>query len=58
VLHSDVSGRPLAPVVEQHGPGSGVKYITEDPRSFFLVIESKGAEWTVDVAEGIAATRR
>ena len=58
VLHSDVSGRSLAPVVEQEGPGSGVKYINEDPRSFFLVIEAKALEWRVDVAEGIAATRR
>jgi hypothetical protein len=58
VLHSDVSGRALTPVVEHRGSGSGVKYITEDPRSFFFVIESKGVEWTVDVAEGLAATRK
>jgi hypothetical protein len=57
VLHSDVSGRSLAPVVEQQGPGSGMKYLTEDPRSFFLVIESKNLEWAVEVAEGVPATR-
>ncbi len=57
VLHSDVSGRSLASVVEQHGPGSGVKYISEDPRSFFLVIEPDRLEWSVEVAEGLAATR-
>ena len=57
VLHSDVSGRSLAPVVEQQGPGSGMKYITEDPRAFFLVIESKNLEWAVEVAEGVPATR-
>lgn len=57
VLHSDVSGRSLAPVVEQQGPGSGVKYIAEDPRAFFLVVESTALEWSVEVAEGVAATR-
>jgi hypothetical protein len=57
VLHSDVSGRPLTPVVEQEGPGGGVRYVTEDPRSFFLLIEASGLEWSVEVAEGVAATR-
>ena len=57
VLHSDVSGRSLETVLEHKGPGGGVKYITEDPRSFFLVIESRGLEWSVEVSEGVAATR-
>jgi hypothetical protein len=57
VLHSDVSGRSLTPVVEQEGPGGGVRYVTEDPRSFFLLIEASGLEWSVEVAEGVAATR-
>jgi hypothetical protein len=56
VLHSDVSGRSLAIVVEHDGPGSGIQYVTEDPRSFFLVIDSHGLEWSVEVAEGIAAS--
>lgn len=57
VLHSDVSGRSLAPVVEHTGGGSGVKYISEDPRSFFFVIESNGVEWDIEVAEGLTAQR-
>jgi hypothetical protein len=57
-LHSDVSGRPLAVVVDHRGPGSDVAYVNEDPRAFFLVIESTGLEWNVNVAEGVAATRR
>jgi hypothetical protein len=57
VLHSDVSGRSLVPLVDQRGPGAGVKYVSEDPRSFFLVIESRGVDWSVDVAEGLPATR-
>ena len=57
VLHSDVSGRSLTPVVEQRGPGGGVRYVSEDPRSFFLVIDGRGVEWSVEVAEGLPATR-
>lgn len=57
VLHSDVSGRSLTSVVDQRGPGGGVKYVSEDPRSFFLVIDGRGVDWSVDVAEGLPATR-
>jgi hypothetical protein len=56
-LHSDVSGRRLAVVVEHRGAGGDVAYVNEDPRAFFLVIEATGLEWSVDVAEGVAATR-
>jgi hypothetical protein len=56
-LHSDVSGRRLAVVLDHRGAGNDVAYINEDPRAFFLVIESTGLEWSVDVAEGVAATR-
>jgi hypothetical protein len=58
ILHSDVSGRPLMVAVDRRGPGKDITYVTEDPRSFFLVIESHDLEWSVEVAEGIPATRR
>jgi hypothetical protein len=58
ILHSDVSGRPLLVAVDRRGPGKDVTYVTEDPRSFFLVIESEGLEWSVEIAEGIPAIRR
>jgi hypothetical protein len=54
-LHSAVSGRRLALAVEHRGAGGDTTYINEDPRGFYLVIESTGLEWTVDVAEGIPA---
>jgi len=57
-LHSDVSGRRLAVVLDRRGPGRDVVYVTEDPRSFYLLIESTDVEWSVDVAEGIAASQR
>jgi hypothetical protein len=58
VLHSDVSGRPLLVAVDRRGPGQDVTYVSEDPRSFFLVIESDGLDWSVEVAEGIPATQK
>lgn len=58
IVNSDVSGRPLLTAVERVGPGNGVAFVQEDPRSFFLVIESSDLEWNVEVAEGLPATRR
>lgn len=57
-VHSAVSGRLLVVAVDHDGAGRDVKYVAEDPRSFFLVIESTNVDWSVEVAEGIAATRR
>ena len=57
IVHSDVSGRPLLVAVDRHGPGNDVTYVTEDPRSFFLVIESESLDWSIAVAEGIPARR-
>lgn len=57
VVHSDVSGRPLLTAVDTRGPGQDVTYVTEDPRAFFLVIESDELEWTIAVAEGLPGTR-
>lgn len=56
-VHSDVSGRELAVPVNHRGPGRGVAYVNEDPRPFYLVIDAKNVEWSVDVAEGVPATR-
>jgi hypothetical protein len=56
-LHSAVSGRPLVPVVEHKGIGHDTTYVSEDPREFFLVIDSSGLDWTVDVEEGVAGQK-
>jgi len=56
-VHSDVSGRPLLVPVDRHGAGKDVTYVNEDPRSFFLVIESADLDWSVKVDEGIPAKR-
>lgn len=52
-MHSAISGRPLQVMVEQHGPGEGVAYLTEDPRVFFVVVESADIDWTFAVEEPI-----
>jgi len=56
-LHSGVSGRTLLDAVSHQGPGRDVAYVTEDPREFFLVIESLNLDWSVSVDEGFPATR-
>jgi hypothetical protein len=55
-VHSDVSGRPLVQAVDTRGVGRDTTYVSEDPRSFFLAVESANLDWTVAAEEGIAAT--
>jgi hypothetical protein len=55
-LHSDVSGRPLLVAVEARGVGRDTTYVTEDPRQFFLAVESANVDWTIEAAEAVAAT--
>lgn len=57
-LHSDVSGRSLLVAVEARGPGRDVTYVTEDPRSFFLVIEGADLDWTLTAHEAVPATAK
>jgi hypothetical protein len=55
-VHSDVSGRPLVVAVDVRGVGKDTAYVTEDPRPFFLVVESTNVDWTIEAEEGVAAT--
>jgi hypothetical protein len=55
-VHSDVSGRPLVLAVDVRGVGQDVTHVSEDPRSFFLAVESANLDWTVAAEEGVAAT--
>src|SRR5262245_25507654 len=55
-VHSDVSGRSLVLAVDKRGVGRDVAYVSEDPRPFFLVIDSANLEWTLAADEGVAAT--
>jgi hypothetical protein len=51
--HSAISGRLLQLVVEQAGAGSGVGYVQQDPRVFYVVVESNQLSWTFTVEEAI-----
>ena len=55
-VHSAISGRPLAVAGESRGVGHDISYINEDPRVFYLVVESANLEWSVTVEEGLAVT--
>ena len=58
IVHSDVSGRPLMQAVEHRGAGHGIAYVAEDPRLYFLVIESTNLDWTVAVEESVTGEAR
>ena len=55
-VHSDVSGRALVLAVDARGVGRDTTYVSEDPRSFFLAVESANLDWTLSAEEGVAAT--
>jgi hypothetical protein len=57
IVHSSVSGRFVQVAAEHQGAGSGLAYIAEDPRQFFLDIESTGVDWKVSVEEGVIAEK-
>jgi hypothetical protein len=55
-VYSDLSGRPLVLAVDHRGIGSNTVYVNEDPRPFYLGIESADLEWSISVDEAIPAT--
>ena len=57
-LYSAISGRPLLDAIEHRGSGSGTVDLTEDPRVFYFVVESKDLEWSFAAEEGVAVTLR
>ena len=50
--YSSVSGRPIADAIDAHGVGSGIAYVRDDPRPFYLVVESSGLDWKLTAEEG------
>jgi hypothetical protein len=60
VLRSAISGRELQNPVDQRGVGEGTAYVAEDPRAFYVTIESANLDWSFTVEEasfGSAADR-
>ncbi|MEW6321354.1 MAG: hypothetical protein AB1635_09720 [Acidobacteriota bacterium] len=50
-LHSGVSGRPLATLVEHQGEGGGRVDFADDPRPYMIYVRAAGVAWTVWVEE-------
>jgi hypothetical protein len=56
VLQSAISGRSLQDVVDRQGPGEGTAYIAEDPRTFYILVESANLDWSLTVEEAMFGT--
>ena len=52
-LNSAISGRPLQETVDEKGPGEGTAYAAEDPRAFYVLVESANLDWSFTVEEAI-----
>jgi len=52
-LNSAISGRPLQETVDEKGPGEGTVYAAEDPRAFYVLVESANLDWSFTVDEAI-----
>ena len=55
ILHSAISGRDLQTPVDQEGPGEGTAYAADDPRVFFVSVESADLDWSFTVEEAAFA---
>lgn len=51
IAHSAISGRPLKTVVDQRGAGQGTSYVDEEPRVFYVVVESAEVDWSFTIEE-------
>jgi hypothetical protein len=52
-LHSAISGRPLVQAVDHRGAGADTSYVSEDPRVFYVVVDSARVEWSFTIDEGV-----
>jgi hypothetical protein len=52
-LHSAVSGRPIVTAVDVRGAGGGEAVVSDDPRVYYVQVDSSNLEWRVTVEEGI-----
>ena len=56
MLGSSISGRLIQVVVDSQGASRDVSYVSEEPRTFYLKVESANEDWKVTVDEGFSAT--
>jgi len=57
-LHSAVSGRPIVTAVEVRGVGKGESVVSDDPRVYYVQVDSSNLEWHFTVEEGVFGTVR
>jgi hypothetical protein len=53
ILQSAVSGRALQEPVDEKGLGEGTAYVAEDPRVFYVSVESANLDWSFTVEEAL-----
>ena len=53
ILQSAISGRELQQTVDETGTGEGTAYVAEDPRAFYMSVESANLDWSVTVEEAV-----
>jgi hypothetical protein len=53
IVHSAISGRPIVVAVDEKGAGSGTAFVADEPRMYFISIESQGLDWSLTVEERI-----
>lgn len=56
ILQSAISGRALQEPVDEKGPGEGTAYVAEDPRAYYILVESANIDWSFTVEEAIFGT--
>ena len=54
-LHSGVSGRPIALIVDARGITKGTREVEDDPRPYNLMVDSANVDWTFTVEEVVAS---
>jgi hypothetical protein len=53
ILQSAISGRALQETVDEKGLGEGTAYTAEDPRVFYILVESANLDWSFTVEEAL-----
>jgi hypothetical protein len=56
ILQSAISGRALQEPVDHEGPGEGTVYTADDPRVFYMSVESANLDWSFTVEEAAFGT--
>ena len=54
-VNSAVSGRVIREAVNQGGAGRGTVTVSDDPRQYYVVVESSDVEWKFAIFEGFTA---